>query len=220
MRRIALALALLAAVAVGGAAAAKAAPDDPVSSPVARVDQCSQLDSFSNPTPAWLKNEAAAHKVAKRAQAWLRKHPAAQLVAAGDWLSVSERHGAYHVAFARDAGRHERELRKALGDPARLCVDPALYTLKELTALQGRVDQDLAALKAEGVLINATWVDAPTDTLVIGLDRRSADDAAAKLRQRYGAVAAVRVQFQEVVAADSGGREQPQPRPVGADPAG
>jgi|SRR5262245_21476569 len=219
MRRIALALALLAAVAVGGAAAAKAAPDDPVSSPVARVDHCTYPED-SRFTPAWLKNEAAAFKVAERARAWLRKHPAAKLVAAGDWLSVSEQHGAYHVAFARDAGRHERELRKALGDPARLCVDPALYTLKELYGLQRRVDRDLAALRAEGVLINATGVDVPTDTLVIGLDRRSAGDATAKLRQRYGAAAAVRVEFQEEAVALSGGREQPQPRPAGADPAG
>lgn len=220
MRRIALALMVLAALAFGGTAAARSSPDpaDPPG-PQPRIDHCTHPEEDQAFDAAWMANEAAVGEVAAQAHKWLRSHPDARRVAAGEWFSISRRHGAFHLAFTRDAARYERSLRRAVDHPERLCVDPAMYSLQELYAVQEQVFQDMAELRSEGVQVNGIWVEIADNALVIGLDRASDGDAAATLRRRYGTAVPVRASFMEEAHAHVGPADVRRPGP-NADVAG
>jgi len=160
------------------------------------VDQCglAGADDFGK---GYFVNEARAEAVRKAAERWLRRHRKARKALAGRWFSVSSRHGAYHLAFTRNAAAYQKALRKVVPHPDRLCVGPALYTSAELDAAQRRVERDWDRLARRGVILNELGVDIPGNTLVVGIDRSSRGDAAQVLRRRYAGRVAMRVEFVE-----------------------
>jgi hypothetical protein len=222
IRRFVPLAALLAALVLAGTAQVASAvapvkPDRPIGAddPVAKpkppqgpippgwpgpVDQCSQLpdEDFGKP---WYANEAKATANRRAAGRWLRGHPKARKALAGRWFSISSRHGAYHLAFTRNAAAYQEALRKVVPHPDRLCARPALYSSAELAAAQRRVERDWDRLARRGVLLNELGVDIPDNTLVVGIDRSSRGDAAQVLRRRYAGRVAMRVEFVEPATA-------------------
>jgi hypothetical protein len=199
---------LVAALVLAGASARSpvaSALDGPKPQAPPPVDQCGLADD-DDFGKGYFANEAKAEAVRKAAERWLRRHPKARKALAGRWFSVSSRHGAYHLAFTRNAAAYQKALRKVVPHPQRLCVRPALYTSAELAAAQRRVERDWDRLARRGVILNDVSVDIPDNTLVVGIDRSSRGDAAQVLRRRYAGRVAMRVEFVEpAIAFDQAG---------------
>jgi hypothetical protein len=199
IRRVVPLAVLVAALVLAGTSARSpvaSALDGPKPQAPPPVDQCGLADD-DDFGKGYNANERKAFANERAAQRWLRKHPRARKALAGRWFSVSSRHGAYHLAFTRNAVAYERSLRKAVPHPDRMCVSPALYTLRELNAAQRRIERDWDWLNRRGVVLTSLGVNEQTGTLDIGLHYSSKGDATQVLRRRYGGQAGLRVEFSE-----------------------
>jgi hypothetical protein len=154
--------------------------------PTARPDGCAIPRTYQGiPGPGYAANDRIARAVAAKAEAWARTHAAASF--AGGFVDVGDDHGYYMVAFARDAQRWLGRLRQAVPHPERVRLFAATHPLRELSALQARVDRDRGALAGRGVRVTTTGVDVACNVVEVGISKASAPGSAELVERRYGA---------------------------------